>query len=57
MSAFMTPEREAVLRETLDSQADRFIRIPMCGFVESLNVSASVRDSKNIMKRFSASQQ
>ena len=53
----MTPEREAVLRETLDSQADRFIRIPMCGFVESLNVSASVRDSKNIMKRFSASQQ
>lgn len=37
---FFGTEHEGISREVIDS-ADQFIKIPMCGFVESLNVSAS----------------
>lgn len=37
---FFGTEHAGISREVIDA-ADEFVRIPMCGFVESLNVSAS----------------
>lgn len=37
---FFGTERQGISQEVID-QADEFVKIPMCGMVESLNVSAS----------------